>query len=100
MGQRDGLDLFGTDYDTPDGTCIRDYVHVADIARAQFLAVDAMERRGARAFNLGNGSGYSNREVIHAVQEVTGRAFAVRNAPGVPATQRGWWPMLRASGES
>ena len=84
MGQRDGLDLFGTDYDTPDGTCIRDYVHVADIARAHILALDAMERLGARAFNLGNGSGYSNREVIHAVQEVTGRAFAVRNAPRRP----------------
>jgi UDP-glucose 4-epimerase len=89
LGQRDGLNLFGTDYDTPDGTCVRDYVHVADIARAHVLALEAMPRFGARAFNLGNNTGYSNWEVIRAVKEVTGRDFPVREAarrPGDPAT--------------
>ena len=88
LRQRDGLNLFGTDYDTPDGTCIRDYVHVADIARAHLLALEAMPRLGARAYNLGSGEGYSNWDVIRAVQAVTGRDFPVRNAarrPGDPA---------------
>ncbi len=87
-GDRDGLDLFGTDYDTPDGTCVRDYVHVADIARAHLLALEAVDRIGPTAYNLGNGAGYSNRQVIDAVREVTGRQFAVRDAarrPGDPA---------------
>jgi UDP-glucose 4-epimerase len=86
-GERDGLDLFGTDYDTPDGTCVRDYVHVADIARAHLLALEAVDRIEPTAFNLGNGVGYSNRQVIDAVREVTGRPFAVRAAarrPGDP----------------
>ncbi len=88
LGHRESLSLFGTDYDTPDGTCIRDYVHVADIARAHVLALAAMDRIEARAYNLGSGEGYSNLQVIRAVQEVTGRSFAVRNAarrPGDPA---------------
>jgi len=88
LGQRESLSLFGTDYDTPDGTCVRDYVHVADIARAHVLALAAMDRVEARAYNLGNGAGYSNLQVIRAVQEVTGRSFAVQHAarrPGDPA---------------
>jgi UDP-glucose 4-epimerase len=88
LGQRDGLDLFGTDYDSPDRTCIRDYVHVADIARAHVLALDAMERVEGRAYNLGSGEGYSNLQVIRAVQRVTGRDFPLRLAgrrPGDPA---------------
>lgn len=88
LGQRDGLNLFGTDYDTPDGTCIRDYVHVADIARAHLLALGAIDQLGARAYNLGNNEGYSNLDVIRAVKEATGRDFPVRNAdrrPGDPA---------------
>jgi UDP-glucose 4-epimerase len=89
LGQRNGLDLFGTDYDTPDGTCVRDYVHVADIARAHVLALDAMDRLGARAYNLGTSEGCSNWDVIRAVKEVTGLDFPVREAarrPGDPAT--------------
>jgi UDP-glucose 4-epimerase len=78
LGQRDGLNLFGTDYDTPDGTCVRDYVHVADIARAHVLSLDAMSRLGAQVYNLGNNAGYSNWEVIRAVKDVTGRDFTVR----------------------
>jgi UDP-glucose 4-epimerase len=88
LGQRDGLNLFGTDYDTPDGTCIRDYIHVTDIAQAHLLALEAMPRLGARAYNLGNNAGYSNWDVIRAVKEVTGRDFPVREdarRPGDPA---------------
>jgi UDP-glucose 4-epimerase len=88
MGQRECLNLFGTDYDTPDGTCVRDYVHVADIARAHLLALGAMDRLGARAYNLGNNEGYSNLDVIRTVKEATGRDFPVKNAdrrPGDPA---------------
>jgi UDP-glucose 4-epimerase len=80
LGQRESLSLFGTDYDTPDGTCIRDYVHVADIARAHLLALAAMDRIEARTYNLGSGAGYSNREVIETVRAVTGRPFPVIQA--------------------
>jgi UDP-glucose 4-epimerase len=88
LGQRPALHLFGTDYDTPDGTCIRDYVHVMDIARAHLLALEHLDRIQAAAFNLGNGAGYSNREVIETVQQVTGRPVEVIPAarrPGDPA---------------
>jgi UDP-glucose 4-epimerase len=88
-GARNGLDLFGGDYDTPDGTCVRDYVHVADIARAHVLALQAVDRIEPTAYNLGNSEGYSNRQVIGAVREVVGRPFEVREAarrPGDPAT--------------
>lgn len=88
MGRRENLRLFGIDYDTPDGTCIRDYVHVADIAAAHVLALKALEEVESRAYNLGNGAGYSNREVIETVQKVTGQPFAVVPAarrPGDPA---------------
>jgi len=88
-GARNGLDLFGTDYPTPDKTCVRDYVHVADIARAHVLALDAVDRIDPTAFNLGNNSGYSNLQVIETVAQVTGKKFEVRPAarrPGDPAT--------------
>jgi UDP-glucose 4-epimerase len=87
LGQRSGLDLFGTDNPTPDGTCIRDYVHVADIARAHLLAIEAMDRLGARTYNLGSGEGYSNLDVIRTVKEATASDFPVRGAarrPGDP----------------
>ena len=88
LGQRERLDLFGNDYDTPDGTCVRDYVHVADIAGAHLLVLQSLDRVHSTAYNLGNGDGYSNLQVIDAVREVTGRKFAVRPAdrrPGDPA---------------
>jgi UDP-glucose 4-epimerase len=88
LGARESIRLFGTDYDTPDGTCIRDYVHVRDIAEAHARCLAAIDQLGADAFNLGNGAGYSNRQVIDAVQRVTGRPIAVVNAarrPGDPA---------------
>ena len=67
------LTVFGDDYPTPDGTCIRDYIHVADLAEAHLLAVEALADRSVR-YNLGNGTGYSVREVIAAAERVTGRA--------------------------
>jgi UDP-glucose 4-epimerase len=107
LGQRESLSLFGADYDTPDGTCIRDYIHVADIAHAHLLALAAMDRIEARTYNLGSGAGYSNLEVIEAVREVTGRSFPVIHAgrrPGDPARlvadasrirgELGWEPAL------
>jgi UDP-glucose-4-epimerase GalE len=81
-GLREPLELFGTDYPTPDGTCVRDYVHVTDLAEAHVLAIDALvagRRVGAR--NLGAGRGRSNREVIAAVARVTGRSVPLREAP-------------------
>ena len=88
LKQRTALRLFGTDYDTPDGTCIRDYVHVADIANAHLLSLQNLHRIGARAYNLGNGEGYSNLEVIDAVRKVTGLCVEVVDSarrPGDPA---------------
>jgi UDP-glucose 4-epimerase len=88
MGQREGLEVFGTDYDTPDGTCLRDYVHVSDIAEAHVLALAALESDRAAVYNLGTGRGYSNREVIATVKNVTGIDFPVRDGnrrPGDPA---------------
>ena len=88
LGQRDAINLYGTDYETPDGTCIRDYVHVHDIAQAHLLALDNVDAAGTRAYNMGNGRGYSNRQVIDAVREVTGREIRVNLAarrPGDPA---------------
>lgn len=77
-GDRDAITVFGTDYDTPDGTCIRDYIHVTDLAKAHVLALKALEKGLThRAFNLGNGNGYSVREVIASVERVTGRTVPV-----------------------
>jgi UDP-glucose 4-epimerase len=84
LGARETVHLFGTDYDTPDGTCVRDYVHVADIADAHLQCLAAIDRMPSTAFNLGNGSGYSNRQVIAAVERVTGRAVPVVPSPRRP----------------
>lgn len=88
-GDRDNITVFGTDYETPDGTCIRDYIHVTDLAKAHVLALKALEQGLThRAFNLGNGAGYSVREVIASVERVTGRPVPVKfgeRRPGDPA---------------
>lgn len=77
-GRLPHVKVFGTDYRTPDGTCIRDYIHVEDLASAHLLAVGAMEEEGAcKAYNLGTGTGYSVREIIDACRRVTGREIAV-----------------------
>lgn len=77
-GRRDKITIFGNDYDTEDGTCIRDYIHVEDLAQAHWLALKHIDtKRQSAAFNLGNGTGYSIREVIDTVREVSGRDFLV-----------------------
>ncbi|MQA24607.1 MAG: UDP-glucose 4-epimerase GalE [Micromonosporaceae bacterium] len=80
-GQRHFLKLYGEDYPTEDGTCVRDYIHVADLATAHLLALDAMTPGEHRVYNLGNGAGFSNRQVIDVVREVTGRPVPVKAAP-------------------
>ena len=83
-----GIRVFGDDYPTPDGTCIRDYIHVTDLADAHLLALDACEPGRHRIYNLGNGSGFSVREVIDVCRAVTGRDIPVKEAlrrPGDPA---------------
>lgn len=82
LGRREALDIFGTDYPTPDGTCIRDYIHVTDLAEAHVLALRHLEAGGAPGvFNCGYGHGYSVREIVAALQEAIGRTFPVREAP-------------------
>ena len=76
--------VFGTDYPTPDGTAVRDYVHIEDLAEAHRLALEAPAEPGLAAFNLGNGQGYSVREVIETARRVTGRPIAVESAPRRP----------------
>ena len=76
-GKRENITVFGTDYDTPDGTCIRDYVHVADLVDAHLLALEYMNQSEENYFNLGNGSGYSVKEVIGAVEKVTEKKVPV-----------------------
>ena len=83
-GQRDAVPLYGTDYPTPDGTCIRDYVHVADLAAAHILALESASGGDSGVYNLGNGTGFSNREVIEAAGRVTGKPIAVREEPRRP----------------
>jgi len=74
MGVRDNIKIFGTDYDTPDGTCIRDYIHVTDLADAHILALEHLQKGGESLFfNLGNGNGFSVKEVIEKAREVTGK---------------------------
>ena len=81
-GRRGALKVFGRDYDTPDGTCIRDYVHVDDLASAHLLALEHLWRGGASgAFNLGNGQGFSVQQVLDTVAQVTGRAVPHEDAP-------------------
>lgn len=81
-GRRGPLKLFGTDYDTPDGTCVRDYIHVNDIARAHILALKQMDAGLSRAeVNIGTGVGTSNREVLAAIGRVTGHPVPYEDAP-------------------
>jgi UDP-glucose 4-epimerase len=88
MGKRDALNVFGTDYPTADGTCIRDYVHVSDIARAHLAALDRIDTIGCESFNVGSESGFSVFDVINATEGVTGRKIprvARPPRPGDPA---------------
>ncbi len=103
-GLRSHIEVFGDDYPTPDGTCVRDYVHVMDLADAHIRVLDVLETRSVR-YNLGTGTGYSVREVIAAVERVTGKKVPVKvgqRRPGDPAilvassarirTDLGWQP--------
>lgn len=108
LGQREYIEVFGDDYGTKDGTCIRDYIHVNDIAQAHLLAMDRlMGGKGSGRYNLGNGRGYSVREVLEVAREVTGEKIPVRIASrreGDPAVlisaglkaaeELGWEPRL------
>jgi UDP-glucose 4-epimerase len=106
LGRRPPLEVFGTDYPTPDGTCIRDYIHVSDLADAHLRTLDRLEQ-GSVTYNLGNGAGYSVLEVIAAVERVTGRKVPRILGPrraGDPAVlvasakrirnETGWQPRL------
>jgi UDP-glucose 4-epimerase len=88
LGHRESVSIFGTDYDTPDGSCIRDYIHVLDIAQAHILALEYLIDDGATdVFNLGNGSGFSVKEVIETARKITGKEIKVKlsdRRPGDP----------------
>lgn len=96
LGQRPSISIFGTDYPTPDGTCIRDYIHVSDLADAHVLGLQyLLDGHGSEVFNLGNGNGFSVKEVIETAVQVTGRQITVveeDRRPGDP-------PSLVGSGE-
>jgi len=88
LGQREHLDIYGSDYPTRDGTCVRDYIHLIDLAQAHILALEALDE-GSRIYNLGNGEGFTVQEVVATAREVTGHPIPVRIAPrrsGDPAT--------------
>ena len=81
-GRRSHISVFGQDYDTPDGTCIRDYIHINDLCSAHWLALQSlMSGECSQAYNLGNGNGFSVQEVIDAAKQVTGRNIPVQHAP-------------------
>ncbi len=84
LGRREKIKVFGQDYPTPDGTCIRDYIHVQDLADAHLLALGALEQRSRVIYNIGNGQGFTVREVIDSVRRVTGRPIAVEECPRRP----------------
>ncbi len=92
LGQRENVEIYGTDYPTTDGTCIRDYIHIADLAQAHLLALEAPE---SAAYNLGTGGGTSVREVIAACERVTGKAIPVIEKPRRPGDP----PLLIASSD-
>jgi len=110
IGRRECITINGEDYDTPDGTCIRDYVHVCDLAQAHTIALEALlAGKGSMTCNLGNGTGYSIREVVEVCRKVTGHPIPVRvgaRRPGDPAMlvassekmtqQFGWLPRYPA----
>ena len=81
LGRVQHVNVFGTDYATPDGTCVRDYIHVSDLAYAHLLALQALEKASLLIYNLGNGQGFSVREVVEVVRKVTGHPIPVIESP-------------------
>ncbi len=84
LGKRPHVSIFGTDYDTADGTCVRDYIHIDDLCQAHLLALNKLDAAAELVYNLGNGQGYSVRQVIDTVREVSGKNFKVVEAPRRP----------------
>jgi UDP-glucose 4-epimerase len=84
LGRRQSIKIFGKDYPTPDGTCIRDYVHVGDLADAHILAFEAISTRSRLIYNIGNGQGFSVREVVESARRVTGHPIPVVEEPRRP----------------
>jgi len=84
LGQKEAAQIYGTDYPTPDGTCIRDYIHIADLVSAHLLALDGLSERDRLIYNLGSGNGYSVREVIETARQVTGQPIPAKELPRRP----------------
>jgi UDP-glucose 4-epimerase len=84
LGQAEAAAIYGTDYPTPDGTCIRDYIHIADLVSAHLLALEALEKSDRLIYNLGSGKGFSVREVIETARKVTGHAIPAVESPRRP----------------
>jgi UDP-glucose 4-epimerase len=95
LGQSDAISIFGTDYPTPDGTCIRDYIHIFDLVSAHLLALEALGGGDHLVYNLGNGAGYSVREVIETARRITSHPIPTRESPPRPGDA----PRLVASSE-
>ena len=108
LGRADHVNIFGTDYPTPDGTCVRDYIHVSDLAAAHLLALGGLDSASPRIYNLGNGQGFSVREVVEVARKITGHPIPVVESPrrpGDPAVliassdkirrELGWEPVFR-----
>jgi UDP-glucose 4-epimerase len=105
MGKLSKIQIYGTDYPTPDGTCIRDYIHIEDLCRAHLLALEKLDDNSELIYNLGNGEGYSVRQVIETVKKISGKDFKVVEADRRPGdspiltsdatkakTELGWKP--------
>jgi UDP-glucose 4-epimerase len=99
LGRKKSIQVFGEDYPTRDGTCIRDYIHVRDLADAHLLALAALKTQSRLIYNLGNGQGFTVREVIESARRVTGKAIPVEARAG-RAIRRCWWPARRRSSGS
>lgn len=85
LGKRESIKIFGNDYDTPDGTCVRDYIHVSDLAQAHVLALEKLRKNGeSDIYNLGNGKGFSVKEVIDVVRKVSGHLIKADDSPRRP----------------
>jgi UDP-glucose 4-epimerase len=84
LGRREHVNIFGVDYPTPDGTCVRDYIHVSDLARAHLRALHALENSSPLIYNLGNGQGFSVRQVVEVARKVTGHPIPVIESPRRP----------------
>jgi UDP-glucose 4-epimerase len=95
LGQREAIGIFGSDYPTPDGTCIRDYIHTYDLAMAHILVLKALDFHSELIYNLGNGQGFSVRQVIESAQKITGHPIPIQISPRRPGDP----PILIASSE-